>query len=50
MRETPGREAGQAVLRLGRVGRNITAITHLSPMAGLKLLSMAKFRDLKKAC
>ena len=39
----PGREGGQVILRLGRVGWNITAITHRPPLAGLNLLSMAKF-------
>jgi hypothetical protein len=33
-----GREAVQVVLRLGRFGQNITAITHLSPLAGLKFI------------
>jgi hypothetical protein len=47
LRESLG---SQVVFRLGGVGRNITVITDLSPLAGLKLLIMAKFRDEKKAC
>ena len=51
MRETPGREAilaGQFVLGLRRVARIITAIAHLDPLAGLKLLRMVKVEDWRK--
>ena len=42
-RETPGRIAGQAVLRLRRVGRIIKAITHVGQVFLLSIL--ASFTD-----
>jgi hypothetical protein len=42
-------KVGQVFLRLRWVGWSITVISHLSPLAGLRLLNMAKFEDLRKA-